>query len=164
MKHLTFIFILFISISCKNDSENINSNKTTTMESSQEKLTKFGSDYTAAWNSQNPASVATFFAENGTLIVNKGEPIVGRIKITEFVKGFMTAFPDMQLSMDSLVTLSTGTDYHWRFVGTNTGPEGTNNKVDFSGFERWTFNEDGLIKVSIGTFDEADYSRQVRGE
>lgn len=48
----------------------------------------------------------------------------------------MTAFPDMKLTMDSLVTKSTSIEYHWSFIGTNTGPEGKCNKVDFSGFEQ----------------------------
>ena len=165
-KNLIFLTLIFLFSSCDNPNQSnaIPTKNNNTMDTSQDKLTSFGNDYTKAWNSQKPENVASFFAEKGALIVNGGEPLTGRKEITEFAKGFMTAFPDLKLSMDSLASTPNGTDYHWSFVGTNTGPGGTGNKVVFSGFERWTFDQDGLIKVSIGTFDEADYSRQVKGE
>ena len=153
-KHLFFIPLFLVIISFQNNS----------MEGKQEKLNNFGTDYTKAWNSQKPENVSSFFSEEGSLIVNKGEPFTGRNEITEFTQGFMTAFPDMKLTKDSLIIKSNDTDYHWSFLGTNTGPDGTGNKVLFSGFERWTFDEEGLIKLSIGTFDEEEYNRQVKGE
>ncbi len=64
-------------------------------------LRDFAERYTAAWCSQDPASVAAFFAPNGTLSVN-GVPAVGRDAITEVARGFMTAFPDMVLTMDDV--------------------------------------------------------------
>lgn len=131
------------------------------MSNKQKEVTEFGLNYTKAWNSQKPEQVAEFFSQDGSLIVNNGVPNKGRDQITAFVKGFMNAFPDMKLTMDSLKFNSNDTEYHWRFIGTNTGTNGTGNKVDFSGFERWTFDDDGLIKQSIGSFDEADYRRQV---
>jgi len=38
---------------------------------------------------------------------------------------------------------------------------GTGNKVKISGFERWIFNEDGLVQESIGSFDSEEYKRQL---
>ena len=130
----------------------------------QKKMTTFGLEYTDAWNSQKPEQVASFFEEDGMLIVNKGEPIIGRTAITEFTKGFMTAFPNMELKMDSLVKKGDMYNYHWIFKGTNTGPNGTGNKVVFSGFEQWSLSANGLVKKSIGTFDEEDYNFQVQGK
>jgi uncharacterized protein (TIGR02246 family) len=116
--------------------------------------------YTAAWCGQNPASVATFFAPNGSLSVN-GSPAAGRPAITEVVKGFMSAFPDMQLLMDDIRLQGEVAEYHWTFIGTNTGPGGTGHRVRFSGFEEWKFGEDGLIAESQGHFDNANYQRQL---
>lgn len=166
IKYLTFITLVFIMSSCKNNSETSNSNQTendSSMKTDQKKLTGFGEDYTVAWNSKNPENVASFFSENGVLVVNSGLPHKGRAEISEFVKGFMTAFPDMKLTMDSLTIKPTETQYHWSFAGTNTGPNGTGNKVFFNGFERWTFSENEKIQRSIGSFDEEDYSRQMNG-
>lgn len=125
-------------------------------------ITEFGKDYTDAWNSQKPENVASFFAEDGSLTVNSGPPLIGREAITEFARSFMTAFPDMKLSMDNLLIKADETQYHWSFVGTNTGANGTGNKVEFNGFERWVFNDEGLIKSSIGKFDEEDYNHQCQ--
>ncbi len=125
------------------------------------KITEFGKDYTDAWNSQKPENVASFFAVDGTLKVNNEPPMVGRKAIMEFANGFMNAFPDMKLTMGNLLIKAGETQYHWSFIGTNTGADGTGNKVIFKGFERWIFNEMGLIKSSIGKFDEEDYKRQL---
>ena len=124
-------------------------------------LRDFAQRYTAAWCSQNPASVASFFAPSGTLSVN-GIPAVGRDAITEVGRGFMSAFPDMVLTMDDVVASSDHTTYHWTLVGTNTGPGGIGKRVHISGFEEWTFGTDGLIANSQGHFDEAEYQRQLK--
>jgi len=125
-----------------------------------DELTEFAAQYTAAWNSQNAASVAAFFAEDGTLSVN-GDPSVGRTAITSVAQSFMTAFPDMELFMDDLDIQSDQAVYHWTFVGTNTGPDGTGNSVRFSGYEEWTFGDDGLVATSMGHFDANEYQHQL---
>lgn len=84
-----------------------------------DELKEFGTRCTAAWNSQNAASVSAFFAEEGSLSVN-GSPAVGREAITAVAQGFMTAFPDMELVMDDLKIQPDEVSYHWTFVGTNT--------------------------------------------
>ena len=125
-------------------------------------LRDFAQRYTGAWCNQNASSVAEFFALNGTLSVN-GALAAGRNAITEVAQGFMTAFPDMELLMDDIVVEGDGAVYHWTFVGTNTGPGGTGQRVRFSGYEVWKFGEDGMIEESQGHFDAADYQRQVEG-
>jgi uncharacterized protein (TIGR02246 family) len=125
-------------------------------------LRDFAARYTAAWCSQNAASVAAFFTPNGSLSVN-GAPSVGRAAITEVAQGFMTAFPDMQLLMDDILIQGDRAVYRWTFIGTNTAPGGTGHRVRFSGFEEWKFATDGLIAESQGHFDVADYQRQLQG-
>ena len=124
-------------------------------------LRNFALRYSAAWCSQDPASVAAFFAENGTLSVN-GVPAVGRDAIAEVARGFMSAFPDMVLTMDDVVILGDTAVYHWTLDGHNTGPGGSGKRVRVSGFEEWTFGVDGLIAESQGHFDEAEYQRQLK--
>ena len=123
-------------------------------------LEMFAKDYTAAWNSQDAASVAGFFAEGGSLYVND-IPAIGRQEITEVVQGFMSAFPDMKLFLDVLEIHSGQATYHWTFVGTNTGPGGSGHAVRFSGYEEWTFGEDDLIATSMGHFDKEEYQSQL---
>jgi hypothetical protein len=52
-------------------------------------------------------------------------------------------------------------EFHWTFTGTNTGPGGTGNRVRISGFEKWTFADDGLIVRSQGHYDQDEYNRQL---
>lgn len=125
-------------------------------------LKQFATRYTAAWCSQDPASVAAFYAEDGSLTINDGEPSVGRDAITEAARGFMTAFPDMIVEMDDLRIEGGRAFYHWTLTGTNSGPGGTGNAVRISGYEQWTIGGDGLIAASLGNYDEAEYERQLR--
>jgi hypothetical protein len=124
-------------------------------------LKEFGTRYTAAWCSQNAASVAAFFAEGGSLKINNGLPSAGRTAITAAAQGFMTAFPDMVVTMNSISVNGDRAVYHWTLTGTNTGPRGTGKAVRISGYEEWTIGADGLIAESKGHFDEADYQRQI---
>jgi predicted ester cyclase len=124
-------------------------------------LRDFARRYTAAWCSQDPASVAAFYSPSGSLSVNDGAPAVGRRAITEVAQGFMTTFPDLQVLMDDLVIRGGRAEYHWTLVGTNTGPDGTGRAVRISGFEVWEIGADGLIAESRGSFDNAAYQRQM---
>lgn len=127
-------------------------------------LQEFGRKYTAAWCSQHAASVAAFFSEGGSLQINNGAPAVGRAAITASAQGFMTAFPDMVVSMDGVAIEGNGAVYRWTLTGTNTGPGGTGKAVRISGYEEWTFGADGLIAQSRGHFDEAEYNRQLKAD
>ena len=125
------------------------------------KMKEFAARYTDAWCSQNPASVASFFAENGSLKINSSAPSVGREAITKDAQGFMTAFPDLKVEMDSLSTRNKNYVYYWTLTGTNKGPGGTGKSVRINGYEEWTMNSNGLIAESRGHFNEAEYNHQL---
>lgn len=131
--------------------------------SEYEKLVEFAEKYTSAWNSKQPEKIASYYAEDGMLTVNNGKPSVGRKQLAETAQYYMEAFPDMELTMDSLTVEDRKYRYYWTFIGTNTGQGGTGNKVEFSGFEEWTMNDQGLVKKSIGTYDAEDYLKQLGG-
>ena len=124
--------------------------------------TRFGQRYAKAWCSQNPESVAAFFAENGSLCVNDGPPALGRAAIAEVARGFMRDLPDIVVMMDRVTCDSVGTKFHWTFTGTNTGPGGTGKRVRIGGYELWKIDNDGLIAESRGHFDSAEYQRQLK--
>jgi len=125
-------------------------------------LRRFGETYTAAWCSQNAASVAACYEEGGSLRVNDDAPAIGREAITEVAQGFMTGFPDMRVVMDDLVLSDGGAIYHWTLTGTNEGPGGSGRSLRISGYEVWQISADGLIVNSEGHFDAQEYSRQLR--
>ena len=125
-------------------------------------LDEFVQRYAKAWCSQNPESVAAFFAERGSISINNGPPAVGCVAIAKEAQAFMTTFPDMVVTFDKLEPRGDRTEFHWTLTGTNTGPGGTGNRVRISGYELWKFGPDGLIAESKGHFDAAEYERQLR--
>jgi uncharacterized protein (TIGR02246 family) len=122
----------------------------------------FAIRYTAAWCSQDPSRVASFFSEDGSLKINSGSPSAGRAAITVAAQGFMTDFPDMIVKMDDLHGEGDGFIFRWTLIGTNTGPGGTGKRVHITGYEEWAIGSDGLIEKSLGHFDEAEYHRQLK--
>jgi len=122
---------------------------------------RFAEAYTAAWCSQNPNQVAACYSEHGSLSVNNDPPAVGREAIADVARGFMTAFPDMKVSLDDIRWDKSNPTYHWTLIGTNSGPGGTGRSVHINGYEVWEIGADGLIANSEGHFDSAEYRRQL---
>ncbi len=126
-----------------------------------EKLQAFATAYAAAWSSQDAASLAAHYAEDGSLKVNDGAPAAGRAAIAEKAQAFMSAFPDMLVRMDEVSGDGRHAVFRWTWTGTNTGPGGTGRAVNISGHEEWTLDASGLIAESRGHYDEAEYQRQM---
>jgi uncharacterized protein (TIGR02246 family) len=131
------------------------------MNSDPVQLRELAALYTAAWCSQDASRVARYHAQDGALSVNDGLPAVGREAITAVARGFMTAFPDLQVLLEDVLMEGDRAVYHWTLAGTNTGPGGTGHSVRISGYEVWTIGEDGLIAESQGHFDDAVYRHQL---
>jgi len=124
-------------------------------------LTEFATRYAAAWSSQDASALASFYAKNGSLTVNDGEPSVGRDAVEQKAREFMTGFPDMVVRLVELHQEDGHIIFHWHWTGTNTGPEGTGNAVDLNGYEEWSIDSDGRILESLGHYDETEYQRQL---
>jgi len=121
-----------------------------------DQLNDFAARYAKAWCSQNPESVAAFFAENASLTVHGGPPT----SALEIARGFMRDFPDMTVTFDKLEPRGDRTALHWTLTGTYAG---TGDHVRISGYELWKINNAGLIAESSGHFDAAEYERQLKG-
>jgi nuclear transport factor 2 (NTF2) superfamily protein len=111
--------------------------------------------YTDAWCSRDAARVASHYAPGATIAINGGEP--GGIE--EVAAGFIAAFPDITVYLDELVVGDEVVEYRWTFTGTSSE---TGKWVGIAGAEEWTLGSDGLIATSKGSFDEAEYERQLR--
>lgn len=164
-RSIAIISMMLFSMACNNSSQKINSE---TLPAKKEKIMEqnigkdFGEKYAAAWSGQNAEAHANFFAPEGVQIVNNGTPAVGRNAIAKVAQSYMTTFPDMLVSCDSLPITSKGVEFHWTLTGTNTGPNGTGKKVKISGVEILQFDRNGLITESNGSFDENEYNRQLK--
>lgn len=148
---LPAVLLLFASSACRDGAAT----------RTQAELDDLGTRYADAWSSQQPDQLASFYSEQGILVVNDGAPSVGRDAIAATAEAFMTGFPDMVVTMDSVVPSVDGATFHWTWTGTNTGPGGTGRSVHLNGYEQWTFDQDGLILASQGHYDQAEYERQM---
>lgn len=127
----------------------------------QRQWTEFATRYAQAWSSRDPDLLASFYAEDGKLTVNSGEPSVGREAIAAKARDFMIAFPDMLVRLHSIECCGTRAVFHWVWTGTNNGPGGTGRSVDMRGYEEWLLGADGLLAESSGHYDESEYARQL---
>jgi uncharacterized protein (TIGR02246 family) len=114
--------------------------------------------YTAAWNSGSPEAVASFYAADGHIVINRGEPWVGRKGIEEMAAGFFADVPDLKLVCDEVRCASNHVAYFWTFTGTHAA---TKNPLRVAGWEEWDLNPDLKVVASRGWYDAADYERQT---
>jgi uncharacterized protein (TIGR02246 family) len=114
--------------------------------------------YTAAWNSGSPEAVASFYATDGNIVINRGEPWAGRKGLAEMAAGFFADVPDLKLVCDDVRCAGNHVAYFWTFTGTHAA---TKNPLRVSGWEEWDLNPDLKVVASRGWYDAADYERQT---
>src|ERR1700736_1851869 len=122
-----------------------------------DKAMEIAEAYTAAWNSGSPETVAEFYAEDGRIVINRGEPWEGRTGVTEMAAGFFADVPDLTLVCDKVRCAGDHVVYLWTFTGTHSG---TSNPLRVVGWEEWDLDADLKVKASRGWFDADDYGRQ----
>ena len=123
-------------------------------------LAKLADGYTAAWNTGSADAVAGFYAEDGQITINRGDPWLGRTGVRDMAAGFFADVPDLVLSCDGIRAAGTHVVYLWTFTGQHAG---TNNPLEIHGWEEWTLDVDGKVQSSLGWYDAEDYARQVEG-
>ena len=114
----------------------------------------------AAWTNQTPDVVAGRYAEQTTMIMNGGDPMTSRSQIGDMAAGFMADFPDLVLSLDTVLVADHHMVYAWTFEGHY---KETGNHVRFSGWEEWDLDDNLNVIKSLGWYDGADYGHQVAG-
>jgi len=124
------------------------------MEMTHEDIRDFADSYTTAWCSHDPALVAEHYTPDGTIAINSGDAT----PIRDVAQSFIDEFPDIQVFTDDVVLKDDVVEYYWTFTGTHAG---SGKPVRISGFEEWTFAEDGRIARSRGNYDQAEYDRQI---
>ncbi len=130
------------------------------MKINHDKVMDIAEAYTAAWNSGSPEAVAEFYAKDGSIVINRGEPWKGRTGIAEMAAGFFADVPDLALVCDKVRCAGDHVVYLWTFTGTHSGTQAS---LSISGWEEWDLDEDLKVKASRGWFDTNDYERQTAG-
>ncbi len=116
--------------------------------------------YTAAWNSGSAQAVAEFYAKDGGIVINRGEPWQGRDRVAQMAAGFFRDVPDIKIVCDGLRCAGDHVVYLWTFTGTHSG---TKRPLRISGWEEWDLDADYKVKASRGWYDADDYTRQTGG-
>ncbi len=123
-------------------------------------VARLARDYTAAWNSRSPDNVASHFAENGEIVINRGEPWRGRSRVAEMAAGFFADVPDLALKCDEIRCAGSHAVYVWTFTGHAAQ---TGNPLEVRGWEEWDLDEHLKVRSSRGWYDADDYALQVAG-
>ena len=119
---------------------------------------KLADDYTAAWNTGKPEAVASFFAETGGIVINRGPLWQGRAGVAAMAAGFYADVPDLTLQCDGVKLAGSHMLYLWTFTGT---PVRTGGKLRITGWEEWELSDDFQVTASRGWFDPEEYARQT---
>jgi uncharacterized protein (TIGR02246 family) len=114
--------------------------------------------YTAAWNSGSPEAVASFYARDGQIVINRGAPWAGRKGVADMAAGFFADVPDLTLTCDDVRCAGSHVAYFWTFTGTHSS---TGNPLRVVGWEEWDLDDDMKVVASRGWYDADDYARQT---
>lgn len=114
--------------------------------------------YTAAWNSKSPEAVASFFAQDGEIVINRGGPSAGQTDIAAMAAGFFADVPDLTLNCDDIRCSGNHAVFVWTFTGHDAK---TGNPLSVRDWEEWDLHEDLKVKSSRGWFDAEEYARQA---
>jgi uncharacterized protein (TIGR02246 family) len=115
--------------------------------------------YTAAWNSGSSEAVASFYAQDGHIVINRGDPWMGQKGVADMAAGFFAEVPDLKLVCDAVRCAGNHAAYFWTFTGTHAS---TGNSLRVVGWEEWDLGTHEKIAASRGWYDAEDYERQTR--
>ena len=109
-------------------------------------------DCWAAASSGKIAAVAEFYAPDAVYYGSGGEPVRGRDNIAAVIGTYLTAFPDMKMTIEDIFSESDRVFSRVTARGTNTGPlpnghPATGKKVEM----RWIMN---VARISNGKIAE----------
>lgn len=125
-----------------------------------ERMWKVAEAYTAAWNSGSAEAVASFYAPDGRIVINRGDSWEGRAGVAMMAAGFYADVPDLSLVCDGLRIAGDHVVFLWTFTGTHSA---TGNPLRVVGWEEWNVDADLGVRSSLGWYDADDYARQAAG-
>ena len=128
----------------------------------QENTTRF---IEAGWNDKDVSAVDSFMAEPFIRRVNNVTTASNRKELAANMQVYITAFPDLHLTIDDVVATEDHVILNWTITGTNTGIFGeiqaTGKKVKVTGITRMDFNESGKIVYEDVFFNELSLLQQL---
>ena len=101
--------------------------------------------YGMAWSSQDPKLVAGFYADDGQISLNRGDPFIGCAALSKMAADFMATFPDMVRTIQIARLSGNHGLIAWSLEGHHAD---TKNHVKILGWDLNIFAPLGLINTS----------------
>jgi uncharacterized protein (TIGR02246 family) len=121
-------------------------------------MRELGNRYATAWCSHSPEAVASFYASDGQIQINRGELLEGHVAIAQMAAGFYADFPDLVVRCDDVRSAGSHALFTWTLEGHHAK---TNQFVRVGGWEEWQLDANVKVKSSLGWFDAVEYQRQI---
>ncbi len=121
-------------------------------------IMQMAQSYTKAWNSKSPDAVASFYAQDGEIVINRGEPWSGNSRVRDMAAGFFRDVPDLSLTCDDVRISEDHVLFLWTFTGHDAA---TDRPLKIHGWEEWDLNADLKVQSSQGWFDAKSYEEQA---
>ena len=128
------------------------------MSTVDQKMREFGQRYATAWCSHSPEAVASFYASDGQIQINRGEVLKGHAAIARMAAGFYADFPDLVVRCDDIRSAGNHALFAWTLEGHHAK---TKQFVKLGGWEEWELDANMKVKSSLGWFDALEYQRQI---
>lgn len=104
--------------------------------------------------------MAAFFAEDGEIVINRGNPRSDRDRVRDMAAGFYADALDLTLTCDDIRLAGTHAVYAWTFTAHDAS---TGNPLSI---RDWEEREPGVglkVKATRGWFDADDDARLAKG-
>ncbi len=121
--------------------------------------------YDESWNQQDEDAVDEIFAEDFVgYSSGSPEPIKGREGVKQSLEGYLSAFPNLQMTIEETVADDDKVAVRWFAEGTHNGDflgmPPTGKDVEVGGIDIFTV-VDGQIKEAHGLYDHAGMMQQL---
>jgi steroid delta-isomerase-like uncharacterized protein len=126
---------------------------------------KTAREFFAALGSHEPDAVLEYWVDHGVEeVVPDGQVYRGKSEIGGFLRGFLGASSDLEVTVNRLIADDSRALVEWRFAGTFDGAyqglEPTGRKIDLRGTDILEI-EDGKVTRLTAYYDASTFARQV---
>jgi len=117
------------------------------------------------WNNKELDSLEVYFSGQFVRKVNDIDLAVNNAELTANTQVLFTAFPDLKMYIEEIISVENKVFMNWTITGTNLGVFGdhsaTGKKIKFSGISRIDFNENGKITYENIYYNELSQLQQI---
>ena len=119
----------------------------------------------SGWNDKDLSVIDTYFAENIVRKVNNVNLATSKNELSANMQVYFTGFPDLEITLDNMVSNADEIYISWTITGTNTGVFGelppTGKPIKISGISRINYDLEGKIVQEEVFYNELSLLQQM---